>query len=99
MSQEAREELMKGLLPVEGRNVKFGDSPIVLRCQLCKEETRTYIIYDVGARAWSICAGLCLMGCWFGCCLLPFCTEGLQEPMHFCSHCHKEVNFGKKSKQ
>ncbi len=99
MSQGREEDLMKSLLPEVGKNVKFGDSPVVLRCHLCREEIRTYVIYDVGTRAWTICAGLCLLGCWFGCCLLPFCTESLQEARHFCSHCHKEVNFGKKSNE
>lgn len=96
MTDEGNEELTRLLLPGEARNIKFGDSPVVLRCTLCKEETRTYVIYDAGTRVWALCAGLCMLGCWFGCCLLPFCTESVQEARHFCSNCHKEINFGKK---
>lgn len=79
------------------RIVKFGDSPVIFRCPLCSSETRTYVIHESGVRTWIVCSGLCLLGCWFGCCILPFCAESLQEPRHFCSLCNKEVSFGKRS--
>lgn len=98
MTDSQPSTLTHALIPTsDAKLLKFGDSPVLLACHYCGHEAHTTLNYQSGVRAWITCGGLCALGCWFGCCLLPFCMESLQEPQHLCTHCKKVLNFGKRS--
>ena len=43
---------------------------------------------ESGILAWALCGGLCLVGCWLGCCLIPFFVDSVQEVTHSCPACN-----------
>ncbi|KAG9477097.1 lipopolysaccharide-induced tumor necrosis factor-alpha factor [Eleutherodactylus coqui] len=67
--------------------VSFHDRPIQICCPHCNRLTTTRLIHSSGALAWLSCGGLCLLGCGFGCCLIPFCIDSLKDVDHYCSNC------------
>ncbi|KAM3916683.1 lipopolysaccharide-induced tumor necrosis factor-alpha factor isoform 1-T2 [Leptodactylus fuscus] len=68
--------------------VTFHDRPIQLCCPNCSRLTTTRLVHTSGALAWLSCGGLCLLGCGFGCCLIPFCIDSLKDVDHYCANCH-----------
>mmetsp|Transcript_13426 Transcript_13426/g.25265 ORF Transcript_13426/g.25265 Transcript_13426/m.25265 type:complete len:146 (+) Transcript_13426:1442-1879(+) len=63
----------------------------VVHCKKCGNFTSTTIIKEPGPLSWANCGALCLMGCWFGCCLIPLCMDSWQDSMHHCKQCHEYV--------
>ena len=96
MTEEPRSDLTHSLIP-HLPTPKFGHSSVSFHCPFCSHDSNTEVSLQAGSRSWVACSGMCVLGCWFGCCLLPFCMESMQEPKHFCQHCKREVNFGKRA--
>ncbi|XP_073503824.1 lipopolysaccharide-induced tumor necrosis factor-alpha factor [Phyllobates terribilis] len=67
--------------------VVFHDRPVQICCPRCRSLTTTRLVHTSGALAWLSCGGLCLLGCGFGCCLIPFCIDSLKDVDHYCSSC------------
>ncbi|KAG8558346.1 hypothetical protein GDO81_016957 [Engystomops pustulosus] len=67
--------------------VTFHDRPVQLCCPRCSNLTTTHLAHTSGALAWLSCGGLCLLGCGFGCCLIPFCVDSCKDVDHYCSNC------------
>ncbi|KAM9305104.1 lipopolysaccharide-induced tumor necrosis factor-alpha factor [Gastrophryne carolinensis] len=67
--------------------ITFHDRPLQMCCPYCTRMTTTRLVYSSGALAWLSCGGLCLLGCGFGCCLIPFCIDSLKDVDHYCSNC------------
>ncbi|XP_068102944.1 lipopolysaccharide-induced tumor necrosis factor-alpha factor [Hyperolius riggenbachi] len=67
--------------------VTFHDRPVQMCCPYCTRMTTTRLVHSSGALAWLSCGGLCLLGCGFGCCLIPFCIDSLKDVDHYCSNC------------
>ncbi|XP_038619507.1 LITAF domain-containing protein [Tachyglossus aculeatus] len=65
----------------------FSDVPARVTCPSCHQSVVTRIVHHVGLMAWLISGGLCLVGCWLGCCLIPFCVDSCQDVDHFCPNC------------
>lgn len=61
--------------------------PQVLMCQHCHSEVMSTVRNEPGAVTWLSCLGLVVVGCWLGCCLIPFCVNELQDALHYCSRC------------
>ncbi|XP_075035902.1 lipopolysaccharide-induced tumor necrosis factor-alpha factor [Mixophyes fleayi] len=76
--------------------ITFHDRPIQMCCPYCSRLTNTHLQYTSGALAWLSCGGLCLLGCGFGCCLIPFCIDSLRDVDHYCSNCQKLVGSYKR---
>lgn len=70
-------------------------SPQTATCPYCQATGQTTVRYEPGAVTWVSCMGICLLGGWAGCCLIPFCIQPLQDCIHMCSACGRPL--GKKS--
>ncbi len=69
--------------------VNFGNIPIYCLCEFCNSRQYTYIKEEYDWKAHLSCLGLCLIGCDFGCCLIPYCFDDFKIRKHYCCHCHK----------
>ncbi|XP_046857254.1 lipopolysaccharide-induced tumor necrosis factor-alpha factor homolog [Xenia sp. Carnegie-2017] len=67
----------------------FGPVPLAMVCPHCNAQIVTTVSRDTGLLPWLVCCGLCVAGCWYGCCLIPFCIEDLQDCKHTCPNCQK----------
>eukprot|EP00483_Globobulimina_turgida_P008198 UN08214 len=56
-------------------------------CPRCQKLTQTRTMYVPGLGTWAVAGGVCLVGCWLGCCLIPFCIDDLKDVEHSCSIC------------
>eukprot|EP01084_Bolivina_argentea_P263656 446332_1 len=56
-------------------------------CARCQKVTQTRTQYVTGLATWAVAGGVCLVGCWLGCCLIPFCIDDLKDVEHRCSVC------------
>jgi len=65
--------------------------PCQTQCPHCGASVTTRVNTVPGTITWLSCAGLALIGCWLGCCLLPFCIDGLQDQEHFCPNCNRLI--------
>ncbi|XP_044159955.1 lipopolysaccharide-induced tumor necrosis factor-alpha factor [Bufo gargarizans] len=76
--------------------VRFHDRPVQICCPRCNTLTTTRIDHTSGALAWLSCGGLCILGCGFGCCLIPFCIDSLKDVDHYCSNCQALIGSYKR---
>ncbi|XP_032086466.1 lipopolysaccharide-induced tumor necrosis factor-alpha factor isoform X2 [Thamnophis elegans] len=74
----------------------FLDQPMQISCPACNQMIVTRISYQPGALAWLSCGGLALVGCWLGCCLIPFCVDAMQDVQHFCPCCNAYLGVHKR---
>jgi len=77
-------------------HIVFGEAPTRIYCATCRREVVTEIIYEAGTLTWVAAGGLALLGCIFGCCLIPFCIDGCKDVVHVCPQCHSLL--GKKTR-
>ncbi|ESO06654.1 hypothetical protein HELRODRAFT_160844 [Helobdella robusta] len=63
------------------------EHPFSTVCPNCRAQIVTHVDYQSGALVWLICLGLVLFGLVFGCCLIPFCINGLKDASHTCPQC------------
>jgi len=59
----------------------------VTTCPHCGASISTECRVTAGLCTWLSCAALCLVGCWFFCCLIPFVIPECQDCEHFCPNC------------
>uniref|UniRef100_A0A670Z3D4 Lipopolysaccharide induced TNF factor n=1 Tax=Pseudonaja textilis TaxID=8673 RepID=A0A670Z3D4_PSETE len=74
----------------------FLEHPMQICCPACNQVIVTRISYQPGALAWLSCGGLALLGCWLGCCLIPFCVDAMQDVQHFCPCCNAFLGVHKR---
>ncbi|XP_070617592.1 lipopolysaccharide-induced tumor necrosis factor-alpha factor isoform X2 [Erythrolamprus reginae] len=74
----------------------FLEYPMQITCPSCRQMIVTRTIYQPGALTWLSCGGLALLGCWLGCCLIPFCVDGMQDVHHFCPSCNAFLGVHKR---
>jgi len=82
--------------PLMGFRPIWGEVPQRHTCQFCNNNVVTEVVYESGGMTWLLSGGLCLLGCWLGCCLIPFGIDGCKDVVHICPHCHNTV--GRKSR-
>eukprot|EP01115_Flamella_aegyptia_P008861 TRINITY_DN37091_c0_g1_i1.p1 TRINITY_DN37091_c0_g1~~TRINITY_DN37091_c0_g1_i1.p1 ORF type:complete len:161 (-),score=37.55 TRINITY_DN37091_c0_g1_i1:154-579(-) len=70
---------------------KWGETPQRHYCQFCGNHVVTEVRYETGTLTWIAAGGLVLLGCIFGCCLIPFCVDSMKDPVHVCPACHNVV--------
>jgi len=71
--------------------LRFSEYPMQIVCPRCQAQVVTSCQYTAGTFAWVICLVICFLGGGLGCCLIPFCVEGMQDVNHICPNCHNCV--------
>ncbi|VUZ44976.1 unnamed protein product, partial [Hymenolepis diminuta] len=67
----------------------FGERFVLVYCPNCKVQVITLMNSIPGKQAYFAALFLCLIGCDFGCCLIPFCIEPCLDIEHSCPRCGK----------
>ncbi len=60
------------------QSLLYGDMPIQCICPNCHQPIVTRVEKKAGLVPWLVCTGIFLVGGWLGCCLIPFCIDGLK---------------------
>merc|ERR1712154_269456 len=58
----------------------FGPDPVQMVCPQCQKTITTRTESQSSSQAFLCCLGLMLIGCDFGCCLIPFCMDSCKRP-------------------
>ncbi|CAF0750226.1 unnamed protein product [Adineta steineri] len=75
---------------------EFRHIPIECRCSNCQQRIVTRLEKKNGALTWLACAGAIFLGCWAGCCLIPFCVKSFKNTIHYCPNCGKMLAEAKR---
>jgi len=63
-------------LPIINQTIAVpGDYPMACSCPYCHQSIVTRIEKENGLLVWLVVGGLCVFGCFLGCCLIPFCIN------------------------
>ncbi|XP_011444612.3 LITAF domain-containing protein-like [Crassostrea angulata] len=76
--------------------VNFNQYPVAMKCHYCQASITTSTNYEAGALTWVACFVIAFIGCWCGCCFIPFCLNDLKDVTHNCPNCRQTL--GKFSK-
>ncbi|KAJ8344672.1 hypothetical protein SKAU_G00288650 [Synaphobranchus kaupii] len=78
------------------QGVVFGDSPVQTHCPVCTQFVLTRTEHKSGTMTWLSCLALSFFGCIYGCCLIPFCADGLKDVKHYCPNCNNFLGIYKR---
>lgn len=68
----------------------YRECPLRVVCRFCNAEVVTSTYYENGTLTWLACFFIFLFFP-LGCCLIPFCMDGLKDVVHRCPNCQQEV--------
>lgn len=71
--------------------MRFFEYPVSMTCPHCQASIVTATDYTPGTLTWLSCGATALVGCWLGCCLIPFCIDALKDVIHSCPNCKTQV--------
>lgn len=66
---------------------EWTNEPQAAYCSKCQHQGVSTVKRVPGLCTWLSCAGICLIGCYLGCCLIPFCVDSYQDCSHLCPNC------------
>lgn len=69
----------------------FREVPVPMQCPYCQATITTSTSYEVGTLTWIACFVVFIVGCWLGCCFIPFCVDGCKDVVHSCPNCRQTV--------
>nr|CUU97859.1 hypothetical transcript [Hymenolepis microstoma] len=69
----------------------LGPGPSRFYCTNCQREVLTNVSYESGLLTWLLVALICILGGFFGCCLLPFCCPSCKDVDHLCPVCNRRL--------
>ncbi|XP_056609010.1 lipopolysaccharide-induced tumor necrosis factor-alpha factor homolog [Triplophysa dalaica] len=69
----------------------FRDIPVQVHCPECTQNVTSQLDFTSGTLTWLSCAGLAIFGCFYGCCLIPFCVDSLKDVTHRCPNCRRTL--------
>ncbi|CAF2043546.1 unnamed protein product [Rotaria magnacalcarata] len=67
---------------------KLGSLPVQCTCSKCHQSIVSRTELSNGLAVWAACLVLVIVGCWLGCCLIPFCVDDLKDVTHHCPNCN-----------
>ncbi|CAL8139178.1 unnamed protein product [Orchesella dallaii] len=73
--------------PLPQQMVIIGSLNGRITCPNCNHVIQSKTTKSPGLIAWISAGALCLFGCWFGCCLIPFCVDSCMDVEHRCPNC------------
>lgn len=59
-------------------------------CHVCRKCVEKGSRLEVGATNWAVAGLLCSLGCYFGCCLIPFCIDSFKDEVEYCLECNPD---------
>ncbi|KAK1165029.1 hypothetical protein AOXY_G15490 [Acipenser oxyrinchus oxyrinchus] len=72
-------------------NMIFSDRPVQMNCPACQQLIVTRLEYTSGTLTWLLCGVFAIVGCLYGCCLIPFCIDGAKDVNHWCPNCNRII--------
>ncbi|XP_062868387.1 cell death-inducing p53-target protein 1-like [Trichomycterus rosablanca] len=66
--------------------------PSLTRCPHCEQHITTEVRTVVGNTTWLLCLVCTFIGCFVGCCLIPFCTNNFKDVAHKCPKCRSHIH-------
>ena len=75
---------------------EFGPCSKFITCPNCQASISTSLEYYPGCLTYLLSGGICVFGCWLGCCLIPFCVNDVQDVKHTCPSCTHFVGIYKR---
>jgi len=87
MGSQPYEPPMGTHMLITTQSLMYGDIPIQCTCPHCRQSIVTRVEKRTGLVSWLLCGGILLLGGWLGCCLIPFCVDGLKDTEHYCPSC------------
>ncbi|CAG9324977.1 unnamed protein product [Blepharisma stoltei] len=72
-------------------NMSLGLTSQNIYCPTCGKNTWTRIEKKNGWFTYLSCTYLCLIGCFCGCCLIPFCVKRCKDSHHYCCNCNTRL--------
>ena len=79
------------------KDLKEAESGCPILCPMCDHRGTTVVQEKRSQLQWAACTGCVCIGCWLGCCLVPFCVSPFKDYVHYCSSCNHPL--GKKGVQ
>nr|XP_027203607.1 lipopolysaccharide-induced tumor necrosis factor-alpha factor homolog [Dermatophagoides pteronyssinus] len=70
----------------------IGLDPVQMKCPSCQANIVTDVHYENGLLTYILSGGLCLLGCWLGCCLIPLCVDSCKDVDHYCPLCRTLIH-------
>ena len=61
--------------------------PVDVQCHKCAKTGITEVENVAGGFAFILCLVLVILGCWLGCCVIPFFVPACMDQIHRCSKC------------
>lgn len=74
-------------LPVHQVYPVYGELPADVCCPYCLTRVLTVTTKHHGNLTYAAASLLCFMGCWLGCCLVPFLIDSCMDVIHTCPNC------------
>ncbi|XP_072168312.1 lipopolysaccharide-induced tumor necrosis factor-alpha factor homolog [Diadema setosum] len=71
--------------------IQFRDAPVNCPCPNCNNQVTSVVRREVGGFTLLIAGGLCIVGLWMGCCLIPFCIDQCKDAVHTCPVCNYQL--------
>ena len=62
-------------------------------CHKCGQEGYTEVEVKPSMLAWILCIVIAFLGCWCGCCLIPFCVPACNDIKHKCTKCNEKLGY------
>ena len=81
--------------PVQGYIMRWPRIPQTVECSYCRATVTTAIRYQPGVGTWLLSGGICILGFWMGCCLIPFCVDQMKDASHVCPNCNQVLGESK----
>nr|XP_022318234.1 lipopolysaccharide-induced tumor necrosis factor-alpha factor-like isoform X3 [Crassostrea virginica] len=72
-------------------HMMFREFGVQMQCPHCQATITTSTRYEVGTLTWIACCVIAAVGCWLGCCFIPFCVDGCKDVIHACPSCRQDV--------
>ena len=65
----------------------FNENSFKCKCFNCGIIIDTKVVRKSEAKVYILCFVMAIVGCFLGCCLIPFCIKKLKRYKHFCPQC------------
>ncbi|OQV19790.1 putative Lipopolysaccharide-induced tumor necrosis factor-alpha factor-like protein [Hypsibius exemplaris] len=73
------------------QGAQLGPNPTMVNCPNCSQQVVSVTEFENGTLTWLWVGGLCLIGCWAGCCLIPLCVDETKDVLHTCPNCRNFI--------